>query len=183
MKFRSVRASRILTIAAFAAFGSSAAFAQATKDSKGQTVPMHPASGAVGQSAPANTTAGIQTTANLEGILRAKGATHFVKATKANRIDKELKLTEGITATPDGAVTMPDGKKHQLQEGQMVTLAGEVVNVGANPTGIVFATGTTSTTGNVGRPETVNTPNTQGKLDPKDPPGIPGGTRPGTAEK
>jgi len=97
-----------------------------------------------------------------------------VKATKATRIDNELKLSEGITARPDGTVTLKDGKQIQLQDGQMVTLAGELITVGAEPTGIIFASGSTSTTGAVGRPETVNTPATQGKLDPNDPAGMPG---------
>ena len=75
---------------------------------------------------------------------------------------------------PDGTVTLKDGKQIQLQDGQMVTLAGELITVGAEPTGIIFASGSTSTTGAVGRPETVNTPATQGKLDPNDPAGMPG---------
>ncbi|HEX8312985.1 MAG TPA: DUF6799 domain-containing protein [Chthoniobacteraceae bacterium] len=148
--------------------------AQTAETSKGEPVRTNPVSGSDSRAVPANTTPGATTTANVEGIMRAKGGVHFVKAAKATRLDNELKLSEGITARPDGMVTLKDGKQIQLQDGQMVTLSGELITVGSEPPGIVFASGTMSVNGAVGRPETTTGPNTQGKLDPNDPAGIPG---------
>ena len=145
-----------------------------TEDSKGKPVPTNPGTGAGSTEVPASTTPGAATSANIEGILRAKEGVHFVKAAKATRLDRELKLSEGITARPDGMVTLKDGKQIQLQNGQMVTLQGELITVGSDPAGIVFASGTMSITGGVGRPETTTSPTTQGRLDPNDPKGMPG---------
>jgi hypothetical protein len=150
--------------------------AQAPETSKGKPVPANPGTGSGADSpvVPANTTRGARTTANIEGILQARGATHFVKGAMANRISEELKLSEGIIARPDGAVTLKDGKQIKLLEGQMVSLQGELITVGSEPAGIIFASGTTSTLGAVGRPETVKSPESPGKLDPNDPAGMPG---------
>jgi hypothetical protein len=140
-----------------------------TETSKGTAAPANPAPGAIIQSAPANTSPGVQTTANQDGVAKARGKVVYIKNAKATTIDKELKIGEGITAMPDGSVTLADGKKVQLEEGQMITEQGQLITIGANPPGVVFTSGTTSTVGNPGRPQTINSPGTQGKLDPKDP--------------
>jgi hypothetical protein len=139
-----------------------------TETSKGTAAPANPAPGQIIQSAPANTSAGVLTTGNQDGVARARGKVVYIKNSKATTIDKELKIGD-ITAMPDGSVTLADGKKVQLEEGQMVTEKGQLITIGANPPGVVFTSGTTSTVGNPGRPQSINSPITQGKVDPKDP--------------
>ena len=64
-----------------------------------------------------------------DGIVKHKGAVMFVKNGQPQRVDRELKLSEGITVQPDGDVTLKDGTKLTLQEGQMVTLDSKVTSI------------------------------------------------------
>ncbi len=68
-----------------------------------------------------------------DGILRVREATMYLKGGKLTRVSSELKLSEGITAQPNGEVTLKDGRKMTLQEGQMLTLDGRVTLA---PTGL-----------------------------------------------
>lgn len=62
-----------------------------------------------------------------DGIVRQHGSSYYLKEGHAQKIDKELKLSEGITAEKDGKVTLKDGTELTLDEGKMVTLDGKVV--------------------------------------------------------
>lgn len=64
-----------------------------------------------------------------DGIVKHKGAVMFVKNGHPQRVDHEMKLSEGITVQPDGDVTLKDGTKLTLQEGQMVTLDSKVTSI------------------------------------------------------
>lgn len=72
-----------------------------------------------------------------DGIVRAQGAIHFLKDGKMNKVNHEMKLSEGFVIRPDGQVTKPDGSNVTLQEGQMLTLDGRLEQAPAS-------TGTTS---------------------------------------
>ncbi len=61
-----------------------------------------------------------------DAIMRTQGSMMYLKSGKLTRVDAELKLSEGITARPNGEVVLKDGRQISLQEGQMVTLDGDV---------------------------------------------------------
>ncbi|RYD68838.1 MAG: hypothetical protein EOP84_29610 [Verrucomicrobiaceae bacterium] len=75
-----------------------------------------------------------------DGIVKAQGAVQFIKDGKMTKVNKELKLSEGYVVRQDGHITRPDGTTLTLQEGQMLTLDGKLVQ--APPT-----TGTTEPRG------------------------------------
>ncbi len=95
----------------------------------------------------ARSTAGVRATRDQygtyqmkDGILKAQGAIQFMKDGKMNKVNKELKLSEGFVVRPNGQITKPDGSTVTLEEGQMLTLDGRLVQ--APP-----STGTTQTGG------------------------------------
>lgn len=66
-----------------------------------------------------------------DGILKAQGSIHFLKAGKLTRIDNETKLSEGFVVRPNGSVTKPDGSSITLEEGQLLTLEGQMMKAPA----------------------------------------------------
>lgn len=86
-----------------------------------------------------------------DGIVRSQGSMQLLKDGKLTRVDAELKLSEGITARPNGEVVLKDGRQITLQEGQMVTLDGDVKPAPAS-------------IGSTGQGTTVTLPPRQGNL-------------------
>jgi hypothetical protein len=66
-----------------------------------------------------------------DGLAVIKGALMYIKGGKITRVNNELKLSEGITARPNRQVTLANGQTMDLQEGQMVTLDGKLMNAPA----------------------------------------------------
>lgn len=64
-----------------------------------------------------------------DGIVMRDNAVFFYKYGQPQRVDHELRLSEGIRADEDGNVTLKDGTKVKLRNGQMVTLEGRVTDV------------------------------------------------------
>jgi hypothetical protein len=96
-----------------------------------------------------------------DGILRAQGSMHFMKGGKLTRIDSETKLAEGFTVNSDGSVKKPDGSVIKLEEGQMLTLTGELTKAPAT-TGTT-APGTLPTSQGGGSKENAQQTRTEGK--------------------
>lgn len=63
-----------------------------------------------------------------DGLAVIKGALMYIKGGKVTRVNNELKLSEGIVARPNRQVTLANGQTLDLQEGQMVTLDGQLMN-------------------------------------------------------
>lgn len=49
-----------------------------------------------------------------------------------NKVNHEMKLSEGFVVRPNGKITKPDGSTVTLQEGQMLTLDGRLVQAPAS---------------------------------------------------
>lgn len=64
-----------------------------------------------------------------DGIVMRDNAVFFYKHGQAQRVERELRLSEGIRADEDGNVTLKDGTKLKLRNGQMVTLDGRVTDI------------------------------------------------------
>lgn len=62
-----------------------------------------------------------------DGILMREGKVYFIKNGQPQRIERETRLSEGITVDDDGNVTLKDGRKTKLTDGQMVTLDGQLM--------------------------------------------------------
>ncbi|MES2571726.1 MAG: DUF6799 domain-containing protein, partial [Verrucomicrobiota bacterium] len=69
-----------------------------------------------------------------------------MKNLNATMLDNKLELSEGIVAWPNGEVQLKDGRKVQLQEGQILSLQGQLLPLSPHA-GIQWHSGTTSTTG------------------------------------
>lgn len=82
-----------------------------------------------------------------DGIVRQHGSSYYLKEGHAQKIEKELKLSEGITAEKDGKVTLKDGTELKLDDGKMVTLKGDVVNTPPEVAAKIHESNTTGTTG------------------------------------
>lgn len=67
-----------------------------------------------------------------DGIVKAQGAVQFLKEGKMNKVNHEMKLSEGFIVRPNGQITKPDGSTVTLQEGQMLTLDGRLVQAPAS---------------------------------------------------
>lgn len=67
-----------------------------------------------------------------DGIVKAQGAVQFLKDGKMTKVSNELKLSEGYVVRPNGQITKPDGTTVTLQEGQMLTLQGQLVQAPAS---------------------------------------------------
>ncbi len=67
-----------------------------------------------------------------DGIVRSQGAVQFLKDGKMNKVNNEMKLSEGYIVRPNGQITKPDGTTIMLQEGQMLTLDGQLVQAPAS---------------------------------------------------
>lgn len=80
-----------------------------------------------------------------EGLIRHEGDTYFIKEGRAQKVENEMKLSEGITAQKDGKITLKDGTEVTLEEGKMVTLEGKVVDTPAQVSSVVTSSATTST--------------------------------------
>lgn len=61
-----------------------------------------------------------------DGLLRTQGSMMYLKNGQLSRVTYEMKLSEGLTARPNGEIVKPDGQTVTLQEGQMMTLDGQV---------------------------------------------------------
>ena len=101
-----------------------------------------------------------------EGIVRHQGTSYFVKEGRAQKVDDEMKLSEGITAKKDGKVTLKDGTEVNLEDGKMVTLEGKVVDtppqVAAKvPAGSGDSPSTSQSPATSTSPGTSTTPSTQ----------------------
>lgn len=81
-----------------------------------------------------------------DGIVRYHGSSYYLKEGHAQKIDKELKLSEGITAEKDGKITLKDGTEMMLDEGKMVTLDGKVVETPPQVSSKLGESTTTTTT-------------------------------------
>jgi hypothetical protein len=107
-----------------------------------------------------------------DGLVKHGGAIMFIKNGQATKVEREMKLSEGITVQANGDVELKDGTKMTIQEGQMVTLDSKVTTIPAgamsrlnNPGGTTngLSTGTpgssaTGAGGNVsGTPGSVST--------------------------
>ena len=64
-----------------------------------------------------------------DGLVKHEGTIKFIKNGHVQKVDKEMKLSEGITVQPNGDVELKDGTKMTLQEGQMVTLDSQVTTI------------------------------------------------------
>lgn len=62
-----------------------------------------------------------------EGIVKRGGEILFIKNGNPQRVNNELRLSEGITVEPDSDLSLKDGTRMTLTEGQMVTLDGRVI--------------------------------------------------------
>jgi hypothetical protein len=66
-----------------------------------------------------------------DGLVKHGGAIMFIKNGQATKVEREMKLSEGITVQANGDVELKDGTKMTIQEGQMVTLDSKVTTVPA----------------------------------------------------
>ena len=110
----------------------------AASDTRAESSSARPAagdSGGVASSTSPSPAAGPGTSASgnasaiPDGLVMQNGTVLFYKHGKPQRIDKETKLSEGITVDKEGNLTLKDGTKTQLKDGQMVTLDGKIMSV------------------------------------------------------
>ncbi|MGV3533568.1 MAG: DUF6799 domain-containing protein [Chthoniobacteraceae bacterium] len=85
------------------------------------------------------------TAMSREGLIRHEGDTYFIKEGRAQKVDNEMKLSEGITAQENGKITLKDGTELTLEEGKMVTLEGKVVDTPAQVSSVVTNPATATT--------------------------------------
>jgi hypothetical protein len=64
-----------------------------------------------------------------DGIFRHLGATWIVMKGHGDKVNREMKINEGLTIEPNGTVTFKDGHKVALKGNQMVTFDGQVKDV------------------------------------------------------
>ncbi len=64
-----------------------------------------------------------------DGLVMQGGKVFFYKNGQPQPVERQTKLSEGITVEPDGRLTLKDGTRTQLQEGQMATLDGQITTV------------------------------------------------------
>ncbi len=126
--------SQLITLATTFALAATS-LAQGAGSSSSGTTTTTPPSGAVGS----GTSPGTATTTNVDGIFMRNGAVYFLKDGRPQRIERETRLSEGITIDNNGNVTLKDGSKTKLTDGQMITLDGKTTTI---PSGIDVGTGT-----------------------------------------
>lgn|SRR5574338_583682 len=67
----------------------------------------------------------------MAGVMMKDGKVMMMKDGKATGpMDHEMTMTNGCKVKPDGTMTMKDGTKMRMQEGQMMTMDGKVVEGG-----------------------------------------------------
>ncbi len=71
-----------------------------------------------------------------EAILKQDGVVYFLKEGRSQKVERELRLVEGVTVQSDGEVILKDGAKVTLKDGQLITLDGRIM---AAPPGILGA--------------------------------------------
>ncbi len=79
-----------------------------------------------------------------DGVAKHEGVVFFIKNGERQRVESELRLSEGIVARSSGQITLKDGRNVDLKEGDLVTLEGEVIpgNSAAAPSGGIIRTTT-----------------------------------------
>jgi len=60
-------------------------------------------------------------------IMFKDGKVTMVMGGKSMAADKEITLTNGAKVTPDGTVTMKDGQKMKMKEGEMMGMDGQIM--------------------------------------------------------
>jgi hypothetical protein len=67
-------------------------------------------------------------------IIKQDGVVYFLKDGRPQKVERELRLSEGVTVQSDGEVILKDGTKVSLKDGQLITLDGRIM---AAPAGIL----------------------------------------------
>ena len=65
-----------------------------------------------------------------DGITRQGGVVYITKNGQRQRVEQEMKLGD-LVVRPNGSITTKDGKNMEVQEGQYVTMEGQVINAAA----------------------------------------------------
>jgi hypothetical protein len=62
-----------------------------------------------------------------EAIVKQDGVVYFLKEGRWHKVERELRLSEGVTVQSDGEVILKDGAKVTLKDGQLITLDGRIM--------------------------------------------------------
>ncbi len=62
-----------------------------------------------------------------EAIVKQDGVVYFLKEGRWQKVERELRLSEGVTVQSDGEVILKDGAKVTLKDGQLITLDGRIM--------------------------------------------------------
>ena len=79
--------------------------------------------------------AGDEKAMTKDHMMMKDGKVMMVMGGKTTPVDKDVVLANGTKVTPAGAVTMKDGMKSMMKEGEMMGMDGEMMTSDGKPHG------------------------------------------------
>ena len=81
------------------------------------------------QSSGSRTQPAAEVAGDPEGVARVNGVLYYVKDLRGTRLTGRQRFANGVHLEANGEVILNDGRRVRLQEGEMVTLAGDLQEV------------------------------------------------------
>lgn len=88
----------------------------------------------VGSSGTSSSPSSAASLASQDAILKQDGTVYFLKQGRPQKVEREMRLAEGVTIQSDGDVILKDGARVTLKDGQLITLDGRIMTA---PAGIL----------------------------------------------